>query len=129
MARKTGSLAARAVVLFGTGMALMLTVVVAGAWWVSDRILQDVGSVPQRVDGEGETVPPISVAELTYNDVELLRWVLVLGQLVAFAAAVVFFWIILRRQVLTPIRQIGDVAERVGRGELNARSSLKSGDE
>jgi two-component system sensor histidine kinase BarA len=124
MARKTGSLAARAMVLFGTAMALILSVVVIGAWWVSDRILEDV-----RTEFPVDTPEGLMGIEVAENDVALLKWVLVLGLLIAFVAALVFFWLILRRQVLTPVRQIGDIAERVGRGEADARSTLKSGDE
>lgn len=126
MARRTGSLAVRAVVLFGVGMALILAVVVAGVWWVSDRIVADLVT---ELEANNAMAAASGGLDMARSDVALLKWVLVLGLLVAFAAALAFFWIILRRQVVTPLRQLGDVAGRVGRGELDARAQLRTGDE
>lgn len=112
MARRTGSLAVRAVVLFGVGMALILAVVVAGVWWVSDRIVADLVT---ELEANNAMAAASGGLDMARSDVALLKWVLVLGLVVAFAAALAFFWLILRRQVVTPLRQLGDVAGRVGR--------------
>ncbi len=124
MARKAGSLAARAIALFGTGLALILALVAAGAWWLADRMLADARiEIAQTSPGE---LPSIEAAA---GDAELLKWVLILGSLLVFCAALAFFWVILRRQVLAPLRHLCDLADRVGRGESDARSTLRTGDE
>jgi signal transduction histidine kinase len=124
MARRTGSLAARALSLFGAAMALMLAVIASGVWWVAGRAEDDLADATVAATGDAGLA-----AEAAHGDLALLKWVLVLGLAVALAAALAFFWMILRRQVVTPLRQLGDVAERVGRGEMDARAQVTTGDE
>ncbi|MFO0783171.1 MAG: ATP-binding protein [Phycisphaerales bacterium] len=123
MARKTGSLAARALALFGVGMALILTTVVACSWWVSDRLVSDL-----RLEAAAGTDPG-DLADAAEAQLSFLHWTMLLGAVLVFSAALFFFWFILSRQVLRPVRQLGDTAERVGRGEMTARSQLRTGDE
>ena len=150
MPRRTGSLAARALVRFASGMALILLIIVGGAWWLGLRALDDIRSElesrPPEVAGAVEpgaspapgapatpasTPAPVGGAglEAAEYDLLMLRWLLVGGSLLAVGATVSFFWVILQRQVLTPLRQLRDTAERVGRGDLGARAQVRTGDE
>jgi signal transduction histidine kinase len=123
MPRKTGSLAARAVALFGTGLALILALVVAGAWWLADRLVEDA-----RAEIASSAAGNVAV-DAGAGNAALLKWMLVLGALLVLGAGIAFVWVILRRQVVTPVRQLGDLVDRVGRGEVDARANLRTGDE
>ncbi|MGP1272811.1 MAG: ATP-binding protein [Phycisphaerales bacterium] len=49
--------------------------------------------------------------------------------LLVLALAVLVFYLIINRLILEPVRGLRVTAERVGQGELNARSTIRTGDE
>jgi len=55
-------------------------------------------------------------------------WIIVAG-LIAGAGAIVAFYMITQRVILRPIRQLRAIANNVADGNLNIRSSIKTGDE
>ena len=121
MPRRTGSLAARSLVVFGAGALVVAAIVVVGGWWISGRLLADARMPVAGVAGAEE-----GPAEL---DLVLLRWMLVAGSALVVGACVALFWMILRRDVAAPLRQLQDTAERVGRGEMSARAQLRTRNE
>ncbi len=128
MPRKSGSLAARALILFTSGMAIMLVVVVGGAWWLGLRAIEDIRT-EMAARGTADALAPGTGFDAAEYDLAMLRWLLVLGSALIAGAAITYFWIILRRQVLGPIRQLQETAERVGRGDAAARAQVRTADE
>ena len=45
MARRIGSLAARALIVFGIGTAVVTSIVVTGAWLMVDRLMDDASAI------------------------------------------------------------------------------------
>ena len=118
MARRIGSLAARALIVFGIGTAVVTSIVVTGAWLMVDRLMDDAS-----VNADASAV---EAAEL---DLLLIRWLLIVGGSLVVATGITLLWLVLRRDVLSPLRQLQDTAERVSRGEQSARVQVRSRDE
>ena len=118
MARRIGSLAARALIVFGIGTAVVTSIVVTGAWLMVDRLMDDASA---NADA--------SAAESADLDLLLIRWLLVVGGSLVVATGITLLWLVLRRDVLSPLRQLQDTAERVSRGEQSARVHVRSRDE
>jgi two-component system, NarL family, sensor histidine kinase BarA len=57
-----------------------------------------------------------------------LIWIIVAG-LLAGAGAIVTFYIIVQRVILSPIRQLRGIANNVAEGSLDVRTSISTGDE
>ena len=122
MPRRNGSLAARALILFGIGTAIVTSIVVAGTWLMVNRLMDDASAI-------GGASLDSSAAESADLDLLLIRWLLVVGGALVVATAVTLLWVILRRDVLSPLRQLQDTAERVSRGEQGARVQVRTRDE
>ena len=108
--------------VFGIGGAIVTGIVVTGGWFMADRLLQD--SRMAILDAPGGT--GTDAAEF---DLLLLRLLLVSGGVLVLAACTTLFWLVLRRDVLAPLRQLQDTAERVGRGETGSRAQVRTRDE
>ena len=65
-----------------------------------------------------------------FNKTTLINrlWIIVAG-IIAGTGAVVAFYIITQRVILSPIRQLRAIANNVAEGNLDIRSSIKTGDE
>ena len=122
MPRRTGSLAARALMVFGIGGAIVTAIVVTGGWFMADRLLHD--SRMAMLDASDGAVTGAADFDLL-----LLRVLLVAGGALVLAACTTLFWLVLRRDVLAPLRQLQDTAERVGRGETGSRAQVRTRDE
>ena len=140
MARRIGSLAARALIVFGIGTAVVTSIVVTGAWLMVDRLMDDasaIGSSSASTDASTGAEPNVSVnadadasaVEAAELDLLLIRWLLIVGGSLVVATGVTLLWMVLRRDVLSPLRQLQDTAERVSRGEQSARVQVRSRDE
>ncbi|MDP7029319.1 MAG: HAMP domain-containing sensor histidine kinase [Phycisphaerales bacterium] len=57
------------------------------------------------------------------------RAVIVLTGLAAGVLAVIVFWFILFRLIFSPVRRLRRVVDRVGEGQIDARSDVRTGDE
>ena len=97
MARRIGSLAARALIVFGIGTAVVTSIVVTGAWLMVDRLMDDA-SVNADADASA-----VEAAEL---DLLLIRWLLIVGGSLVVATGITLLWLVLRRDVLSPLRQL-----------------------
>lgn len=128
MPRRTGSLAVRSVAVLGVGSAVVTAIAVAGGWWMAGRLLVDARMQPvdAEVSAAPDGAPALGAAEF---DLLLLRWLLVGGGALSVASSATLLWLLLRRDVLAPVRQLQDVAERVGRGETASRAQVRSRDE
>ena len=138
MARRIGSLAARALIVFGIGTAVVTSIVVTGAWLMVDRLMDDasaIGSAGTSAGADAGTDPNASInadasaLESAELDLLLIRWLLVVGGSLVVATGITLLWLVLRRDVLSPLRQLQDTAERVSRGEQSARVQVRSRDE
>ena len=118
MPRRNGSLATRALVVTGAGVAVVSAVVVAGAWILADRVAGDAASI----DGAG-------IAGPAREPLLMLRWALVGGAALVTGAAAAVAAVVVRREVLAPLRQLRETADRVGRGEMAVRASDDMPDE
>ncbi|MBC7834280.1 MAG: HAMP domain-containing histidine kinase, partial [Phycisphaerales bacterium] len=67
---------------------------------------------------------PGAVAQLLVNTVYLLS-----AGLIALGLAVLVFYLITNRLILSPVRRLRDTAEQVRRGNLHTRSAISTGDE
>ena len=94
MARRIGSLAARALIVFGIGTAVVTSIVVTGAWLMVDRLMDDAS-----VNADA------SAAESADLDLLLIRWLLIVGGSLVVATGITLLWLVLRRDVLSPLRQ------------------------
>lgn len=65
-----------------------------------------------------------AAAELTFN-----RAYIILSGLFALAIAILVFYFITTKLILSPVRVLRDAAERVSRGDLYIRSDIATGDE
>ena len=82
MPRRIGSLAARALMVFGIGGAIVTGIVVTGGWFMADRLLQDSRmAILDASDG-----PVTDAADF---DLLLLRALLVAGGVLVLAACTV----------------------------------------
>lgn len=63
------------------------------------------------------------------DQVVLNRLLLIIAGLVAGALAVLVFYLITTRIILSPVRSLKETAERVRAGDLESRADLKTGDE
>ena len=90
MARRIGSLAARALIVFGIGTAVVTSIVVTGAWLMVDRLMDDasaIGSLSANTDANAgpETNANVnadaeaSAVEAAEFDLLLIRWLLIVG--------------------------------------------------
>ncbi|NBQ15820.1 MAG: hypothetical protein EBU31_14725, partial [Proteobacteria bacterium] len=87
MPRRIGSLAVRALMVFGIGGAIVTGIVVTGGWFMADRLLQDSRmSVLDASDG--------SVTSAADFDLLLLRLLLVAGGVLVLAACTTLFWLV-----------------------------------
>jgi signal transduction histidine kinase len=129
---RTGSLAARSLLLLASGTAVVAAVLVVGAWWLGARLLEDArtaaGEQAAR-QADPSVVPAGAGFEAAEFDLTLLLWLLIGGSVLVMGVGVATAWMVLRRNVLAPVRQLQDVADRVARGEAAARAQLRSGDE
>ncbi|MEY4943087.1 MAG: hypothetical protein RL254_1268, partial [Planctomycetota bacterium] len=129
MARRIGSLAARALIVFGIGTAVVTSIVVTGAWLMVDRLMDDasaIGSASAGADSNASAIADASAVESAELDLLLIRWLLIVGGSLVVATGITLLWLVLRRDVLSPLRQLQDTAERVSRGEQSARVQVRS---
>jgi signal transduction histidine kinase len=111
MSRRNGSLATRALVVTGAGVAVVSAVVVAGAWILADRVASDAAAfVAEGIEGSAR------------ESIVMLRWALVGGAVLVTGAAAAVAAVVVRREVLAPLRQLRETADRVGRGEMAVRA-------
>ena len=57
------------------------------------------------------------------------RWYIIAGGVIAVGLAVIVFSLILTKLIFSPVRRLRESAEKVRRGDLTVRSSLRTGDE
>ena len=113
-----------ALVVVAAGSAVVAALAAAGSWWAADRLADAAGAVAAAEPGPGADASAAFEGELA-----LLRWTVVGGCALVAAAAAPLAGAVMRRDVLAPVRQLQDVAERVGRGENAARASFRAGHE
>ena len=121
MPRRNGSLAAHALVVTAAGAAVVGAIAAGAAWWAADRLL-DAARVPM---GAGQDAGGDPAA----GEVALLRWTVVVGIALVAGVAATLAFLVVRRDVLAPVRQMQDVTERVARGENSARAAIRPGAE
>ena len=68
------------------------------------------------------------IAELSKTKTLNLVWIL-FAFIIAFTGAIVTFYIITQRVILSPVRQLRAMANNVAEGNLDTRSTIKTGDE
>jgi signal transduction histidine kinase len=95
-------------------------------------VCHDQGKTAKRAYRENELAGVISVdlpADPQGTNVLINRWaVIVAGSLAGFLAVLVFY-LITHRFILSPIHELREVAIRVTEGDLDVRSTVKTGDE
>lgn len=68
-------------------------------------------------------------SQIDRNELLLNRMFILLAALSAGTLAVLFFYLIISRLILQPVRVLQETAERVSEGDLNIRTHIPSGDE
>lgn len=63
------------------------------------------------------------------NELLLNRMFIFVAALLAGSVAVLFFWFIISKLILDPVRILQETAEKVSEGDLNIRTHIPSGDE
>ncbi len=63
------------------------------------------------------------------SQLQLSRTYIVITWLIAAVLALIVFYFILTKLVFSPVRRLRDTAERVGSGDITARSTIRTGDE
>ncbi len=71
-----------------------------------------------------ERTSPFAARQILSN-----RWYIIAGGVVAVGLAVVVFSLILTKLIFSPVRRLRESAEKVRRGDLTVRRSLRTGDE
>jgi signal transduction histidine kinase len=89
---------------------------------------QGTAAALNKNEAVGAIVVRTSTPELQKIALMNLVWVLAAG-LIAGAGAMVTFYVILQRVILSPIRQLRAVANNVAEGNLDVRSSISTADE
>lgn len=115
-----------ALVVVAVGSAVVAALAAAATWWAAERLV-DASAAASAGGAASEAVA--SVRSVVDGELALLRWTVVAGCALVVASAATLAWAVVRRDVLSPVRQLQDVAERVGRGENAARASLRVGHE
>lgn len=96
----------------------------------AERVDLSPPSLPAPPD---DPVEALLVVDQPASDLELLvrakrLWVAVAGGLAVMALAAMYV-LLVRRDLLRPVRRLHDTVERVRRGEIGARSAIRAGDE
>jgi signal transduction histidine kinase len=112
MPERTGSLATRTTIVVGAGLGVVAAVVGTGGWWLADRAL-DTAAASQ--------VDPAAAGDPA-ADAAILRWTIVGGAALLALAGAAVATVFVRREVLGPVRQLRETAERVVRGDTSARA-------
>ena len=106
---RTGSLAARSLLLLASGTAVVAAVLAVGAWWLGARLLEDArtaaGEQAAR-QADPSVVPAGAGFEAAEFDLTLLLWLLIGGSVLVMGVGVATAWLVLRRNVLAPVRQL-----------------------
>ena len=114
-----------ALVVVAAGSAVVAAVAAAATWWAADRLVD----AARAASAQGGATDAVLAAPALEDELTLLRWTVVAGCALVAAASATLALAVMRRDVLAPVRQLQDVAERVGRGENAARASLRAGHE
>lgn len=89
---------------------------------------EGLASAFQRSDPIGAVVLQRSAGDFSKTSLINQVWIIVAG-LIAGTGAIVAFYMITQRVILRPIRQLRGLANNVAEGNLDIRSSIKTGDE
>jgi len=119
MPERTGSLATRTTIVVGAGVGVVAAVVGAGGWWLAARALASAAA--SQVDPAAAGDPAVDAA--------MLRWAIAAGAAFLALAGAAVATVFVRREVLGPVRQLRETAERVVRGDTSARAPADGHDE
>lgn len=92
----------------------------------SDRASDDDRPVPEGAFAVASLEIP---SQIEPNELLLNRMFIFVAALLAGTIAIAFFYLIISRLILQPVRVLQETAEKVSEGDLNIRTHIPSGDE